>query len=510
MIDEHEQSRIEHELIRKDRGTDPFSAAVRATRMPMVITDPTQHDNPIVFVNGAFSKLTGFAKSEILGRNCRFLQGPETDRGDVARLRDAIAALEPIELELLNYRKDGTTFWNRVLVSPVFDEEGQVTYFFASQFDVTLERERLVRLQRDRDDLETEMGQRTDDLVQAEQRLRFTLEAAKLGSWSIDLATHRLTVTDGCKENWGRRTDAPFRFSDIDAAVHPDDRAHRAEALRVALEETGEYDVEYRIVTDSGDERWLAVRGQVFRRADGTPSLLVGVSQNITDRKRAEEHRAMLTHELSHRVKNMLATLQAIVGQTLRSATSLEGAAETLSGRIQAMDAANTLLIDDRWENTTMAQLVDRALAPFRTDDGLRIRVAGPDVSLPPRIAVGLSLAFHELGTNAAKYGALSTPAGHIAISWTIVDDVRPHQLHITWEETGGPTVTPPTRTGFGSKLIQRVLASEIEGTAHIEYWPTGIVFTAVAPLPEHGVDRTDSQFDPGAPPIPAVAHVNR
>lgn len=489
MKNDQEQSRIEHELVRKDRGTDPFSAAVRATRMPMVITDPSQPDNPIVFVNGAFSKLTGFAEHEILGRNCRFLQGPETNHADVRGVRDAIASLESIELELLNYRKDGTTFWNRLLISPVFDDDGNVTYFFASQFDVSLERERLFRLQQDRDDLEAEIGQRTSDLVQAENRLRFALEAAQLGSWSLDLATERMTVTDGCKDNWGRPRSEPFRYSDLRDSVHPEDRAHRDEALRLALEQTDNYEVEYRILTPDGDERWLAVRGQVFRRADGTPLQLVGVSQNITDRKRAEEHRTLLAHELSHRVKNMLATLQAIAGQTLRNATSLEGAADTLAGRIQAMDAANSLLVDDRWEDAAIGDLVGRALAPFRTDDDRRIRISGPDVSLPSRVAVGLALALHELGTNAAKYGALSNADGHVEIDWQIVGGTKPDQLHFSWTEVGGPPVSPPTRTGFGSKLIQRVLASEISGTATVEYRPTGVVFSAIAPLPKPGDD---------------------
>ncbi|MEG3178910.1 HWE histidine kinase domain-containing protein [Sphingomonas sp. RB3P16] len=484
MNDDQEHSRIEHELVRKDRGTDPFSAAVRATRMPMVITDPNQLDNPIAFVNAAFSKLTGFSESEILGRNCRFLQGPDTDRGDVARLRSAIVNQEPIELELLNYRKDGSTFWNRLLCSPVFNEAGEVTYFFASQFDVTVERERLVRLQRDRDDLEAEVGQRTSDLLQAESRLRFALEAAQLGSWSLDLATERMTATDGCKENWGRSLTESFSYDDIKAAVHPNDRVRRDEALRVALEETGDYDVEYRILTPEGEERWLYVRGQVFRRADGTPLLLVGVSQNVTDRKRAEDHRAMLANELSHRVKNMLATLQAIVAQTLRNAVTLEGAAETLAGRIQAMDAANTLLVNDHWESATMRDLVDRALAPFGTNDDDRIKVSGPDIGVPPSLAVGLALALHELATNAAKYGALSVSGGHVAISWSIDETTKPARLHLLWQEAGGPPVTPPTRMGFGSKLIQRVLAGEIGGEAKIEYHPTGVVFSTVTPLP--------------------------
>ncbi|RYX91314.1 MAG: PAS domain-containing protein [Comamonadaceae bacterium] len=128
MRDYQEDARITNELTREDNGPDPFSSAVRATRMPMLITDPSKPDNPIVFVNGAFSKLTGFDHDEILGRNCRFLQGPLTDRGEVDRLREAIVARVPIELELLNYRKDGTTFWNRLLVSPVFNDDGEQTH----------------------------------------------------------------------------------------------------------------------------------------------------------------------------------------------------------------------------------------------------------------------------------------------------------------------------------------------------------------------------------------------
>jgi PAS domain S-box-containing protein len=478
---EIERSRIENELIRRDRGTDPFAGAVRATRMPMLITDPNQADNPIVFANAAFSKLTGYDHDEIIGRNCRFLQGPETDQSAVARLRAAIAAREPIELELLNYQKDGATFWNRLLVSPVFDDDGRVTYFFASQFDVTTERVRLQVLQQDHDNLKAEIGQRTTDLLDVGNRLSIALKAAELGSWSLDLATERMIVTEGSKLNFGRMVSEPFHYSDIKAAVHPDDRAERDEAIRIALEETGEYRAEYRIITPQGDERWLAVRGQVFYHADGSPMLIVGVSQNITERKRAEEHRSLLANELSHRVKNMLATLQAIVGQTIRNSGSLEEAGETLSARIQSMDAANDLLVNERFESAAMRDLVDRALAPFRSASGDRFKINGPALRVPPKIAASLSLALHELSTNAAKYGALSLAEGHVELSWT----VGAAGFRVRWEEVGGPTVVPPTRTGFGSKLIQRVLANEIRGEVKLDYLPSGLVFEAVAPLPE-------------------------
>ena len=119
-----------------NRG-DPFAAAVRATRMPMIVTDPRQYDNPIVFANDAFLNLTGYSRLEVTGRNCRFLQGPETDPAGVDRLRDAIRQETDIRVDLLNYRKDGSVFQNALYVGPVRDEAGKVVYFFASQFDIS-------------------------------------------------------------------------------------------------------------------------------------------------------------------------------------------------------------------------------------------------------------------------------------------------------------------------------------------------------------------------------------
>ena len=147
--------------------SDPFAAAVRATRMPMVITDPALPDNPIVFANEAFQVLTGYTRSEIIGANCRFLQGPDTDRAQVGRVRAAISEGMAVAVDLLNYRKDGSTFWNALYLSPVHNDQGEVIYFFASQMDVTQRIEAQETIAKQNAIIEAEVERRTSDLKAA-------------------------------------------------------------------------------------------------------------------------------------------------------------------------------------------------------------------------------------------------------------------------------------------------------------------------------------------------------
>jgi PAS domain S-box-containing protein len=453
--------------------------------MPMLITDPNQPDNPIVFVNNAFSKLTGYAHTEILGRNCRFLQGPETSRADVTRIRDAIERRIPVEIELLNHKKTGEVFWNRLLISPVFDDDGQLTYFFASQFDVTLERDRLVRLQQDRDALESEVVRRTDDLNRAEERLRFMLRAGRFGTWSLDLTDWRLVASDLCKENFGQRAGEPFTYADLLAAIDPADLARVQAAIDQSIDQRAEYGIECRVRTRTGETRWVEMRGQTYYRADGSPLSMAGVTIDVTERKRGEEHRGLLADELNHRVKNSMATMQSIANQTLSHAGSLDEARTTLNARLQSLSAAHDVLTRESWEGATLAEIVDEALRPFRMSEGRRFKTGGPHVRLPPRLALAFVMALHELATNAVKYGALSTDAGRVILNWDIVDGSKPDRLWLRWEEIGGPPVTPPTHRGFGSRMIERALAAELGGTAEVDYRPRGVVFTLEAPLPE-------------------------
>jgi PAS domain S-box-containing protein len=286
--------RIAAELIGQDLGTDPFVAAVRATRMPMIITDPRLPDNPIVFTNDAFCRLTGYPREDILGRNCRFLQGPETDPTTIDRIRDAVRRVESIEIEIQNHRRDGETFWNRLLMAPVFDTHGVLAYFFASQVDVTLERERLKGLESSNASLMAELTDRLRQQQEHERELAFTLKAARFGTWSLEIATKRLTASDTCKEIFGRPTDAPFSYDDRLAAIHPDDRALSVAEVRRCVEEGTDYEVVYRIYRQDGELRWIGSRGQPFYSATGEALRIAGVSTDITDQRRGEMMRAAL------------------------------------------------------------------------------------------------------------------------------------------------------------------------------------------------------------------------
>ncbi len=285
---EPESTRVDAAILGLDPGTNPFVAAVRATRMPMIITNPRQPDNPVVFANDAFCRLTGYGREEILGRNCRFLQGPGSDPAVVGRIRAAVAGERSIETDVRNYRKNGEAFWNRLLLAPVRDEGGALAYFFASQVDVTLERERLAGLETQNAALLAQLGERLRLQEDSEARLRFATQAGRLGIWELDLRTDELIASRICRENFGRDPALPFTYADLRAAIHPDDRAGMLAAVAASIEAGSDYGIEYRVLRPDGAVGWVEVRAQVLRAPDGEPLRMAGTSRDVTARKRAE------------------------------------------------------------------------------------------------------------------------------------------------------------------------------------------------------------------------------
>ena len=230
-----------------------------------------------------------------------------------------------------------------------------------------------------------------------------------------------------------------------------------------------------------GAARWVLAQGRSHHDASGRAARFSGATLDITERKEADQHRVMLTNELSHRVKNMLATIQAIANQTLRDGVTLAEARDRLSARLVAMSRAQDVLMGRGLASVEIESVVKTAIEPH-SGDGDRFRLRGPNVAVSARSALTFSMALHELATNAAKYGALSCHDGRVDISWRISRSPK-RAFELTWSESGGPPVIPPTHEGFGSRLIKGALTAELGATTSVGYTASGAVWRIAAPL---------------------------
>lgn len=210
---------------------------------------------------------------------------------------------------------------------------------------------------------------------------------------------------------------------------------------------------------------------------------LLAVARDITEQKHGETRQGVLLMEMEHRLKNTLAIVQAIATQTLRNAPSLPAAAESLGARMLALAQAHDVLMQGAWASASLRGLVEGAVRLHGDGMPERFRIVGPEVTVGPRPALTLALMLHELGTNAAKYGALSNETGRVTIGWRIAGPAGAEWLWFHWAERGGPPVAPPSRTGFGSRLIERSLVHSFGGSARLRYPRSGAVMALVAPL---------------------------
>lgn len=205
---------------------------------------------------------------------------------------------------------------------------------------------------------------------------------------------------------------------------------------------------------------------------------------DISDRKKAEAHRELLIAELNHRVKNTLSTVQSLAMQTFKSVAD-KGAVKAFEARLMALSSAHDVLTRENWEGAGLREVIEQAISPHHSEPDRRFVLDGPQVRLAPKSALAIAMGLHELCTNAAKYGALSSPDGCIDIAWTVERDDLSAQLRLHWQERGGPAVQTPRRKGFGSLLIEKLLASDLDGKVVLSYAPEGVRCSIVAPL--HG-----------------------
>jgi len=235
-------------------------------------------------------------------------------------------------------------------------------------------------------------------------------------------------------------------------------------------------------VRRNGERFWG--NGVTMRLSDG--SGFVKIMRDETPSKLADEQRVLLLNELNHRIKNTLTTVQSLAEQTLRAGNVEASTRESLTSRLLALSHAHDVLVQENWAAADLHTIVGQALAPHARGDG-SVEVNGPPVRVNPQQAVALSLALHELATNALKYGSLSSADGRLAVTWnTALDGHGRRYMNLLWEERGGPLVAEPEQTGFGTRLLAKTFGRESGGSARLDYCPGGLRCVLELPLSDH------------------------
>jgi PAS domain S-box-containing protein len=333
-------------------------------------------------------------------------------------------------------------------------------------------------------ELEARVAERTAALAASTRQLRqserlrsLALAAGQMGSWEWNLTRGSTVWDQGQCEIFG--VDPSTFVPTVDSVrplINPGDFELLVRAFRKLSKTANTFQTEFRVIRPNGEVRWCT--GTAIASFDEAERLiwLSGVTVDITDRKRAEERQILLAEEVDHRARNVVAVVQSIM--RLTRAETIDDYIRALDGRIGALSNAHRLLANSRWEGADLNRLVDEEFAPYRAGGRERASACGPVVVLPPANAQTIALALHELATNAAKYGALSAESGRVNLSWRM----EAGRLELLWEESGGPSITPPSRRGYGSRAIVAGIERQLGGAVKFDWRTSGLRCTLSVP----------------------------
>lgn len=326
----------------------------------------------------------------------------------------------------------------------------------------------------DRRALELELKTREDLLALAEL-------SAGIGVWVADLRTETLQATPQFFRLLGLEPIAGPVSQDLPRSMrHPDDRDRVTTGFREAIASGADvFESEYRIIKPTGEQRWIFGRGRVTRDADGKPWRYAGIDLDVTDRKAQDEHLRMVMGELLHRTNNLLAVVQGVATQTGRNAPDIRSFLDTFNARLSGLAQSNGLIARGEWRGAGLEALARAQTGNFT--EAHRIVIEGPPVTLSPKAVQNLGLAFHELATNALKYGAWSVPHGQVRISWSLADD----GLLVSWIERGGPRLAEPKRMGFGRVVAEQMLVRALGAKVETRFAPEGLEWSLLLPASE-------------------------
>lgn len=306
------------------------------------------------------------------------------------------------------------------------------------------------------------------------------VDAGGVGFWEARLPLRAPVLSARARDILSVPPDGRLGPTEIGDRLSEADRLLHRSALERAITGQADYDQEW-FVPATG--RWIHLRGRLVRSRSGRPERMSGVITDITDRREAfaalaqsERQQRVLINELNHRVKNTLATVQSIARQTARRTPDIKAFIPLFESRLIALSNTQNLLTAQNWEGVDLRDLLQQEFAPYAAE---QVWLSGPSVELEPHQALGMGLAFHEMAVNAAKYGALFTTSGLVRVDWSVANG----HLLLDWVESGGPTVSPPTRRGFGSDLIESTMHRSLDGTTALSYPPEGFCFSLRLPL---------------------------
>lgn len=325
---------------------------------------------------------------------------------------------------------------------------------------------------------EAELRRTSAERDHARRALERALDFAGIATWQYDPRTDRLRTQGAGAELWGSEFGGTLATGDgFFDLVHPDDRATVRAVLQESVANGTPYMAEYRVLNPERGVRWNAVRGDWDVRSND--AMLTGVSIDITEQKSRQENANLLMRELHHRMRNLFATVSAIISLTRHAAVDVDDYVERIGSRLDALNRAQNVLLSANFMTGSMHALMREVEAAFP-----RVHWSGPDLLLPENALVAMALFFNELATNAAKHGALTGDKGRVEVSWTQeTEGADDRMFRLTWTESGGDrTVIAPERTSFGTLLMERSVRNNLGGTIERHWEPAGLIVEIALP----------------------------
>lgn len=482
VVDVTQRVRAETELREREEW---FRAIAEQAEVGVTLADA---DGRLIFANDCFARISGRTKADLLGRTIKEITHPDDWVANERLLHRAMTEGEPFVIEKRYVRPESRPIWIRTVVSPRRDDAGRVVGTLAILIDITSRRRAENRLR------------------QSEERLLLALEVGKLAAWDWDLRKEEAIWSAEMYRMLGHEVGAVKASADTWwPLIHPDDRESVAAALAKARADREDYVDQFRLKFPDGSVRWWSARGRFFFDDSGDPVRLVGVVEDATERRAWEEKQQTLIAELQHRTRNLLGVVRSISAQTLRASTSLEEFAGQFNARLSALSRVQALLSRDDGFSVKLRELVEGELEAHGSNAAdPRVTLAGPDLVVASHEVQVLTLALHELATNAVKYGCFAQEEARLSVRWNVWREGQKRFVAIRWEESGVrlPPGARRGKRGFGRQLIEKALPYDLGAQTSFAFAGDGVCCELRMPLD----DRSSGLAPPSTPQVSDAA----